>query len=90
MANIVTPETAKVVRDLYVLHIIPLDIGTDAICFRSDLVELLAREFYKRTRIRVPGMLLAAWIENERKAGRWYTLRDRGIGFADLDDIATA
>ena len=68
MANVVTPEAAKVLRSLYILHVVPLDIGTDGLCYRTDLLELLSNEFYKQTKIRVPGMLLAAFIETEARA----------------------
>jgi hypothetical protein len=85
VADVITPAHAAVVRQLYILHILPLEIGTDSLSYRPELVDLLASEFFKATRINVPGMLLASWIETQRKAGRWITLRNQG--YEDIESI---
>jgi hypothetical protein len=79
-----------VLRQLWIEHVIPLGLGTDAAANRADIVEMIAREFTRLTGLRVPGMLLAMIAETKRKRGEWPRLKDYGdddIGFDDLDKI---
>ena len=84
-------ELIEVLRDLYLTYVLPLKIGTDSLSYRDELVQTLSDEFARRTGHHVPGILLAAKIENERKRRRWFTLRDHAkdddLGFSDLHEI---
>jgi hypothetical protein len=97
-AHKVLPPVASVLNDAHMLVlraiwlelIVPMGLGTDSIAYRDDVVALLEREFKRRTGLSVPGMLLAAAAETERKRGDWLRLRDYpdgDVGFNDLDQI---
>lgn len=86
VANVFTHEHLAVLKGLWREHIMPLNLGTDGFAYRDNLVELLASRFEKATKLKVPGMILAARIETERKHGNWLCLKN--AGFDDLDLIA--
>lgn len=91
---LLSPDQMDHLRDIYLTHVLPLKIGTDGLTYRDELLKVIEKDFAKRTGHHIPGMLLAAKIEKERKMGQWLTLRDHGrgddLGFSDLDEIGTA
>jgi hypothetical protein len=96
MDKTLSDEEMAALREIWHEHVLPMNIGTDKATFIDSLVTLLEREFAKRTRHMIPGIMLLAIVENERKKGLWLTLRDDtqggkkddGIGFDDMDEAA--
>lgn len=86
IASVLTPAHLKALRTIWRRFIAPRNLGTDAVAYCEELVQLLSHEFYKATKLHVPGMVLLSAVENERKQGNWDRLKDSG--FDDLDLLA--
>ena len=91
VSEVISEAHMAVLRELYKTIVLPQDVGTEGLLYHESIINELQAEFFKQTKISVPGMLLAARIEDERKSGNWITLRDYkqpDLGFSDLDKIA--
>ena len=87
-------EQLKVLRNLYILLVVPEDVGTEGLVYQSEILERLTSAFRDETGQEVNPLVLAAIIEEKRKAGQWVRLCDHrssddgDFGFDDLDAIA--
>lgn len=88
LKDVFGPEGTLALISLYQQHVQPLEIGTDSLMFHPEVTEMLSKEFFKATGIDVPGAMLVAKLEQERKSGHTPTLRDSGLGFNDIDEVA--
>ena len=79
--------TMLVLRAIWIEIAVPRNLGTDAVAYHEDVVLMIEREFARRTGISVPGMLLVAAAESERKRGTWVRLKDHTGAAGDFDDI---
>jgi hypothetical protein len=85
LVTVMSEEHLTALRALYASVVLPVDIGSDGLSYRDDLMDSLSKEFFKLTNLSVPGPVLAAICESERKGGRLPTIRDSAFG--DLDKL---
>jgi hypothetical protein len=86
-----TADETEALVDIYREHVLPMNLGSDAIGYSEEIVDLIAREFAMRTGKRVPGHELNSKLTRLRKRGLLPKLgnQEPGIdeGFRDLDAI---
>jgi hypothetical protein len=86
-----TADETEILVDIYREHVLPMDLGSDAIGYNDEIANLIEREFRMRAGRRVPGHELNAKLTRLRKRGLLPKLGKQGSGndggFQDFDAI---
>jgi len=86
-----TADETEALVDIYRDHVLPMNLGSDAIGYSDEIVDLIAREFAMRMGKRVPGHELNSKLTRLRKRGLLPKLGKqepgKDEGFKDLERI---